>query len=350
MILRLLCRAYYEVEGTWNGFPHMHLLQDLVDKNGTSLAREFYREIGYVDDDVATSVERYELRKLHAEDDLARLESRLKVSGRRKISSILKTLEALSDKDKAKVVEPHPWTPIIRLLSEYFMTDQSLVLNVNKAPTSFGDYLFAQTMSGKKVTDGLMANASLLGVVKQFMPSFVVSKDLPSISQGYLFSDFKPTEKNIDQLAKAVLEQCLTKNQDLHESIYFTLVSNIISYQLSKEKEYLRYLDWAHMLGVSVKKMIELCGLEYVNRLDYYKEHKIFPYGASGNYIVFGENSTDSKKYIKVTGEQLVNLTATESLKTLEFTEEGPTIYMGERLLLSSIYMGGPVDFTRGVL
>lgn len=351
MILRLLCRAHFERYGSMENFEYMNILEEKAKQEDISPSRLFYKMIGYLDNEVLSAEERFELRKLHSMDKTEDLMKKLKISSRKEVTKVLKGLEAESTKGRVKTPTLDKVKEIAKILSEYFLNNDEKLLVAGKETFSTGDYLRKVALSGKDTVEEYLSNQNFLDIMARNMPVFVVKKVNPVISQGALFSPLKPSDNTMLEILELSLRHCLTRNLDMPETVYYFLLQNARGYQTSGSDVYLKLIDWSHALGMTIEEMFVKAGLQYVDRLEYFRLHKVFPYKSNtNNYIIFGEKSEKVKDFVKLNETQIIELVSKDALKTLDFNEEGPSVFLGKRTYLKDIFSGGPNDFSGAVV
>jgi hypothetical protein len=340
--LKCLCRAYLEVHGKYEGFPYVEELKKMSSE-GTDPKDVFFYLVGYRHDNLLSASERFEYRKMSSKDETQKLFSIFKLKDKTDLVEVLEKMDCLSDRGMVRPVKikDEKFANLVRILADYLMNNEEKIVWQGKEPKFFNEVITPMKyVKNKKEFESILNSDRFKGALKLILPNMVYKKGCtPLISQDVFFVPFNLSSSQIQELIVGAVSHAVTRSLDVPNQVYFHMVHNAVTYQLAKNHVYLRILDWAHSLGMTVKEMFEKCGMAYVDRFEYYERYKVLPYLIGENKVmVYSSNSMTEENCIILNSEQTVKLVNAGCLKTLFWEDGVPHVYLNGKQDLREVF------------
>lgn len=343
MYLKYLVRSHFEVNGEYRGFPYSEELEEYASKVGMSEEDAYYHLVGYSSDNHLTPTERFKYRKLSSEGNTKELSNIFKLKDKTDLIEVLEKMNCLSARGMVRPVKSKDkmLNLMARLLAEYLLKNEEKVVWAGKEPKFYSEIVQPMKyVKSKKELDNIVGSERFLKALDILMPDVVYKKGcVPLITQGIFFVPFKLSESQLRELVMDAVYHSVIRNLDIPPQVYFNLVPEALTYQRKDDSSYLRLVDWSHSLGMTIKEMIEKCGITYIDRLEYYRKYKVVPYMVGENKVlVYSKQSKTEDQYVILSSNQVMQLINSDSLKTLYWEEKVPHIYLNGKQDLRLIF------------
>lgn len=336
MFLKIAVRSHFESNANLEYFPFMRELEEQAESEGISAKRFYFKLLGYKDGDGFGAEEIYEMRKAYAEGNTKQLEKKLKISENKDIKQVLTSVKALPKKGSLK----KPKAPknikedLVRILGDYFRFNEERLISVGGSNILLSAYIKNFSLSReKKELLAALDSAQFKNIAMTNSPTFIYSEGrVPVITSGNFYVNARPSKQMQYNLVSEALRHAVIRSLDIPEDLYFFITSACTAFELMEDDKYLDLLDWSFSLGKTVKELVNLCGLEFVDRLHYAVNHKVIPIKVSGdNYMMYLRGSD---KPLVMKESEIKRLINNQALETLGWDEEGPFVYMGAKIYL----------------
>jgi hypothetical protein len=344
IILEKLIKSYFEIKGTHEGFPYEALMKEYCLTNDMPGREAFYTLLGYKMSTLHPSAYP-KLRKLYYSGDIAGLKESLQLSSKDQVIDLLLKKGVIS-KEKmpalSKINIAEEYLPIVRLLASYFNNSEELEIMIGDSVSLFKDYLnrVVYSVDSAKLSS-FINSASFKKVLEIVFPRIEYKEDcIPLISAKVLYLPAKLEKKiAVDKIQKMAVMQAMVKILDVPEKIFNFVTRNAISYQLADPSKYLTLLDYSYIMGLSVKDLFTLCGLNYVDNLAYYNNTRCIIYlNGEDSYRIYSDKSIKPEDYVILNSSKLTFLYENSSLKTLSWDELGPYVMLEGKTYINEIF------------
>lgn len=294
MIRKCLARAHFDLVGSYEGFPFKDLFSETIDEES------FYTLVGYSPTEGRSATENYDLLKRYYSKD----------------SSAVTKMKSLSAKEKPatnRIYKPstvaHP--NLVRMLGAYFKNNDTLQVKTGDRYLLLSQYLDNLSVAAKDANTlaGYIDNPSFLGLIKSLCPEFVrVKGSSPTIGRDKFIVPVQLSEFAKDNIIYGAILQATTSFLDVPSQVYFQVVERAPHAQTLTNERYLEMVAWAQGLGTTVRGLYELCGLRYIDRVEYYKMYRALVYKiGKDSYRVLNEGSIGKNRSIAL-NKTAVNL------------------------------------------
>jgi hypothetical protein len=344
IILEKLVKAHFEMTGRFDKFPYSDMLREYVKGKDMDMTDAFYSLLGYKHDAQLSSSDRFKYRKMYSSGKRSELMSIFKVSKTADLVKVLKDMDCITDKTLPKVEAtgmPAIHLTLSLILANYLSFNEEKALSTTEGNMLVSKYLKKYRFVSLKETEDFLASETFKRVLKVVMPEIVYKhKCLPAISQGVFFVPIKPSVEELSMIVNNAVMHSLRRSLKVPEQVYSYVTRNALTYQIRESEEYLRLIDYAHALGMTVSEVFENCGLRYVDNLKYFEETKcVFYVTGVEKYIVYGINSVSEKDSITLTERQIAELLKHDALKTLTWDDpKGASVYIGKKQYVNNIF------------
>lgn len=329
-ILKVLVRAHYDRARGFEGFPYV----DLIEANVKGLEPEeaFYRLVGYSSSGMVSAKERHEYRTSYASGKNKVLMEKFGAKNATMLVEILQEMEALPGslprKKSPEVVKE--FIPVVRLVSSYLMNNQEILLSTQEGAVLAKDYLNSvRFFSSRKAYSDILNGGAVSGIAHALELEVVPGDEL-MITKNQLFSPFPITPQELGLVVQEAIEHSLCKKLDLPLQTYVFTVNNILDYLTGSDEDYLTLIDYSTNLGMSIREMIELCGLKYVDQLRYFENTRcVFFMSGVEELAVYSMYSQAPEQVAYIPHWLIADLYKLDMLKTLNWDNGEPFIYYG---------------------
>lgn len=340
MIAKLLARSHYEIHGTHEGFEYFELLQS------DNSIEEFYKLIGF-DSTYVDHKTTHDYRKLHAQKNTKELLLKTKLTTAKEVSAFLKSASAYAVPQQMKEYKNIDELSI-RVLATYYRENCETLYQGGSVLKEFSEYIRSLAVSCKDEKEfRQMISAESFGeILKSSTPNFVYKKGCkPTISMGTMLLPTKLSVSGLERLIQAALEHAVFKSLDVPPAVYFDIIGKLPKMQRLSNDAYLRIVDAANSMNLTVKQLIELCGVKYIDRLEYFKKHGVIVYQESTEaFSVYNVNSVKDSKFLTMNGDAVNYLNRLGVLPSLSWDNQGAYVEINDTLLsVSDVLAGGLV-------
>lgn len=324
MIYKLLARSHYDLFGTHEGFK----LYSLPEKNITE--NEFYQLLGFKSGQISAT-EKHKLTKMYNSGELNQLARELNV----KVKDVPGVLKGLG----CHIKRPHKISSVkhsdlVRVLGAFLRHNDGIVLNIGDTKILLSDLVKNMSISMKSSDElsSILTSSGFIDTVFTVIPEVVyVRGSKPVISRGKFIVPYKLSQVDYKNMVNSALLQAIILFLDVPPAIYFNMMERTAHAQSSSDENYLEMINWAQQLGVTISGLYEKCGLEYIDRLEYFRLNKVFVYKlGQDTYRVMNKNTSTNKQSITLSGRHLNYLHKHKLLSEVNWSKSGvPFVNIG---------------------
>lgn len=357
MIEEKIVRAYYEENGTFDGIenlPYFEKIKNKAKQNNVDLEEFYYLCLGY-SNDIISAKQRYLIRKAVAQDDKETFRKLLNIDSDTKITEELMVSRSSSlnayGLTKIKNEIHNLDSDIIKALSNYYKYSKELELYFDKKRIDIPRLLQSYSLlSSRTEIQSLMKEPLMKSIIESVKPRFVQKDvDKPIIFGGNLYCKKVPTAAQQNRLVyQAVLDSIwntlsiplgIRKTVIVYSKVPKINFPTPIHVAEMSNVNYLLLLDIAHSLGVTYKKLYELCALNYPSVLKQLEDTNCISMMEDNQSIkIISLNSKTQQDYIIIDINLYVSMYSNEALNTLDWKNNRATISVPEEIYLDTLY------------
>lgn len=357
MIEEKIVRAYYEENGTFDGIeklPYFDMIRSKANKNNIDLEEFYYLSLGY-SNDIISAKQRYLIRKSVAQDDKETFRKLLNIDSDTKITEELMVSRGSSlnayGMTKIKNEIHNLNTDIIKALSNYYKYSKELEIYLDNKRIDITSLLQSYSLlSKRKDIQDLMKEPIIKSIIESIKPRFIKKDiDKPIIFGGNCYCREIPTTVQQNRIVyQAVLDSIwntlsiplgIRKTVIVYSKVPKVNFSTPMHVAEMSTVNYLLLLDIAHSLGVTFKKLYELCALNYPSILKQLEDTNCIATMEDNSSVkVMSLNSKTQHDYVILDVNLYATMYANESINTLDWKGSRATVSIPEEVYLDTLY------------
>lgn len=356
MIERIV-RAYYEENGTFDGIeklPYFDMIKNKAEKDGIDLEEFYYLSLGY-SNDIISAKERYTIRKAVVQDDKETFRKIFNIDESIKITEELMVTRSSSlnayGMTKIKNEIHNLDLNIIKALSNYYKYSKELEIYLENKRVFIPGILQSHSIQSSRIEiQDFMKSPAMKKIIENLKPRFIKSDvEEPVVFGGNCYCKEVPSVAKQNRIVyQAILDSIwntlsiplgIRKTVIVYSKVPKVNFSTPIHVAELSTMNYLLLIDIAHSLGVTFKKLYELCNLNYPSVLSQLEDTNcIITMEDKDAVKISSLNSKTPNDYILTDVNMFATLYSNESLNSLDWKNGRATISVPDEIFLDTLY------------